>query len=75
MGKLYSLMGILPVTEADCIDALASAIMDYEDAVIERVAAKADMEYIVTRNRKDFQLGTVKAILPEELIKLMEQKK
>lgn len=75
MGKLYSLMGILPVTEADCIDALASAVMDYEDAVMERVAVKADMDYIVTRNRKDFQLGTVKAILPEELIMLMEQKK
>lgn len=75
MGKLYSLTGILPVTEADCIDALASAVMDYEDAVMERVAVKADMDYIVTRNRKDFQPGTVKAILPEELIMLMEQKK
>ncbi|MBD5533910.1 MAG: PIN domain-containing protein [Lachnospiraceae bacterium] len=75
MGKLYSLTGILPATEVDCIDALASAVIDYEDAVIERVAAKADMDYIVTRNRKGFQQGTVKAILPEELIVLMEQKK
>ena len=73
MGKLYSLTGILPVTEVDCIDALASAVIDYEDAVIERVAAKADMDYIVTRNRKGFQQGTVKAILPEELIVLIEQ--
>ena len=38
MEKLYSLTGILEVTANDCIDALASPISDYEDAVVERVA-------------------------------------
>ena len=41
MGKLYSLMGILAVTRDECLDAFASAISDYEDAVIERTAVKA----------------------------------
>lgn len=73
MGKLYSLIGILPVTRNECVDALASAVNDYEDAVIERTAAKADMDYIITRNVKDYQNGTVKAILPNDFIILMEE--
>lgn len=73
MGKLYSLIGILPVTRNECVDALASAVNDYEDAVIERTAAKADMDYIITRNVKDYQNGTVKAILPDDFIILMEE--
>lgn len=73
MGKLYSLVGILPVTGTDCVDALASEVNDYEDAVAERAAAKADMDYIVTRNVKDFQQGMIKAILPEDFIVLMKE--
>ena len=73
MGKLYSLMGILAVTGDECVDALASAVNDYEDAVIERTALKADMDYIITRNVKDYQDGMVKAILPDDFIALMEE--
>ena len=51
MGKLYSLIGILEVTANDCMDALASAISDYEDAVVEKVASRKEMDYIVTRNK------------------------
>lgn len=73
MGKLYSLVGILSVSGAECVDALASPINDYEDAVVERVSAKADMDYIITRNVKDYQNGMVKAILPDDLISLMTE--
>ncbi len=72
MGKLYSLMGILAVTGDECLDALASAISDYEDAVIERSAVKAKMDCIITRNVKDYQNGMVKAMLPDDFIALME---
>lgn len=72
MGKLYSLVGILEVTEADCIDALASSIRDYEDAVVEKVAARQGMDYIVTRNSKDFQSGNTNVIIPDDFVKIME---
>lgn len=73
MGKLYSLTGILEVTGVDCVDALASPISDYEDAVVERVAIRADVDYIITRNIKDYQHGSVKIILPDDFVVLMEQ--
>lgn len=72
MEKLYSLMGILAVTGEECVDALASSVSDYEDAVVERTAAKADMDYIITRNVRDYRGAIVKAILPDDFIALME---
>lgn len=68
MEKLYSLVGILTVSAAECIDALASSVSDYEDAVVERVSVKANMDYIITRNVKDYQQGMVKAISPNDFI-------
>ena len=73
MGKLYSLVGILSVSGDECVDALASPVNNYEDAIVERVSAKADMDYIITRNLKDYQQGIVKAILPDNLISLMTE--
>ena len=68
-------MEILAVTGEECVDALASAVRDYEDAVIERTAVKAEMDYIITRNVKDYQDGMVKAILPDDFIALMEDER
>lgn len=73
MGKLFSLTGILDVGANDCIDALASSINDYEDAVVEKVAHRNDMDYIVTRNIKDYQAGDTKIILPDDFVKLLEE--
>ena len=71
MSKLYSLMNILEVKGTDCIEALASKIKDHEDAVVERVSSRKEMDYIVTRNIKDYQNGSVKVILPDDFIELM----
>ena len=73
MGKLYSLVGILEVTEADCIEALVSPVMDYEDAVLEQVARRSKMDYIGTRNQKDYKSGITKVFSPKEFVKYMEQ--
>ena len=72
MKKLYSLIGILEVREEDCIEALESKITDYEDAVLEKVARRSGMEYIITRNQKDFVSGITKVILPDDFIKIIE---
>lgn len=72
MGRLYSLAGILDVTGNDCIEALASPISDYEDAVVEKTAVSAGADYIVTRNIKDYEQASIKIILPDDFLALME---
>lgn len=71
MEKLYNLFGILDVTKEDCIQALASSVSDYEDAVVCEVASRSELDYIVTRNIKEYVNGNVKAILPDDFIELM----
>ncbi len=39
---------------------------DFEDAVQSTTAERIKEEYIITRNTKDFQASTIKAITPEE---------
>ena len=73
LERLFSLTGILEVTANDCLEALVSSIGDYEDAVMEKVASRNDMNYIVTRNIKDYQGENTKIILPDDFVKLMEQ--
>ena len=73
MNKLYSLIGILDVTAANCVEALASPISDYEDAVLEKVALSKEMDYIVTRNIKDYQAGIVKVMLPDDFICMLKE--
>lgn len=73
MSKLYELFDILDVTSNDCREALLSKVKDYEDAVISSCADRNQMDYIVTRNIKDYESSKVKALLPDELLKLASQ--
>lgn len=63
----------MEVTGNDCVEALGYPINDYENAVMERIAARKSMDYIVTHNIKDYQLGNTKIILPDNFVKLMEE--
>ena len=71
MSKLYELFDILDVTSNDCQQALSLEIKDYEDAVISNCANRNQMDYIVTRNIKDYEFSKIRAILPDELLKLV----
>lgn len=73
MSKLYQLFGILDVTANDCQDALLLDMKDYEDAVISCCAKRNQMDYIVTRNIKDYEHSKMKVLLPEDLLKLVLQ--
>ncbi len=73
MTKLYQLFGILDVTADDCQNALLSDIKDYEDAVISCCAKRSKMDYIVTRNIKDYEKSKVKAVLPNDFIRFVSQ--
>ena len=73
MSKLYQLFRILDVTANDCQEALILDMKDYEDAVISCCAKRSQMDYIVTRNIKDYKQSKVKALLPNDFIQLVSQ--
>ncbi|MCL2176113.1 MAG: PIN domain-containing protein [Treponema sp.] len=59
---------IIEINEIILDKSLYSEIDDYEDAVIEVSASMNNIDYIITRNIKDFKKSKVKAITPDELI-------
>lgn len=73
MSKLFELFYILDVTSGDCMDALASEMKDYEDAVITCCAYRSQIDYIVTRNIKDYAASKVRAISPEKFVEIIWQ--
>ncbi len=72
MKDLFSLVGVLDVYGIDCIEAVSSPIIDYEDAVVDTVAAKYHMDYIVTRNIKDYKNSRVSSITPEDFLEQLK---
>lgn len=70
MEKLLQLVGIADALGEDVHAAVASNMTDFEDAMVAAIAERCMMEYIVTRNVKDFMESPVKAITPDEFLKL-----
>lgn len=67
------LFQILDVTASDCKEALLTEMSDYEDSVISCCAARNHIDYIVTRNIKDYEKSKVQVILPNQLLRMVSQ--
>lgn len=71
---LTSIISLLPVVELSQ-HLIASALSrkdfhDFEDCLQDECAAEIGADYIVTSNIKDFELSKIKAISPDDFIKL-----
>ena len=67
LAGLSQLVAFADVLASDIHEALMSELSDFEDAVVDAVAARIEADYIVTRNLRDFHGSQVKAIAPSEL--------
>ncbi len=65
LTTLMSKMKVASVTDGVIRRALESQFSDFEDAVTHAAAQAMSVEIIVTRNVRDFRLGTIPAVLPE----------
>ncbi len=61
---------IAGVDNAEVKRALALPLPDFEDALIAAAAEGTGATHIVTRNTRDFRRSPVKAVTPEEFLKL-----
>lgn len=73
--QIISQFSIITGFDEDTIKlALASDWKDMEDAVQYYSALTTGIDYIVTRNQKDFQKSNIPIVSPDEIIKLIEAK-
>jgi len=68
MDDLSALFAIAPVTENTIIDAMALRWKDFEDAVQFMSAQGVNAEYIITRNKSDFETFEILCLSPSEYI-------
>lgn len=62
-----SFLEIVGVSPDDIAKALEQKWRDFEDCLVSVCAKRIGADYIITRNLKDFERSSVKAITPEQL--------
>lgn len=68
---LLRVVDVVPVEKDDLHQALVLPVDDFEDAVQLAAALKIGAEYIVTRNEKDFEQGSIPPIPADRLLSLL----
>lgn len=70
LHKLFSLFEIIDTSAIDCIKAVSSPMKDYEDAVMSETASRNALDYIITRNVKDYSQSKIPVYMPESFLHL-----
>lgn len=73
LSNLFVIFEPIDSAGLDCLKAISSEISDYEDAVMSETALRTGMEYIVTRNIKDYVKSAVSVCTPKDFLDLFEQ--
>ena len=68
LNKLFSLFEVVDTAGMDCRRAIPSPVLDFEDAVMIETAARTEVDYIVTRNIKDFARSLVPVLSPKDFL-------
>ena len=75
-NKLLYVFDVASLNKSDVIAAINNeAFDDLEDSMQNEASVSSGIEYIVTRNCKDFEKSTVPAITPEDFLTLVHAEK
>ncbi len=72
LKKLFLSYGILNTTALVCRNAFTSPVSDFEDAILAETAYRNGVEYIVTRNTKDFTRSVIPTATPAEFLQKLK---
>ena len=73
--SISSIVGLFEVASVNRIvieSALKSKFTDFEDSVLHESARHAGVEYIITRNIKDFKKSKIPVFTPTEFLSILE---
>lgn len=68
VNDLTKIFGLTDTLAEDCINALHNGMDDFEDAVMSETAHRIGVDFIVTRNLKDYKGSKVRAITPSDFL-------
>ena len=70
IGDMLEVFDLMDVIGADCHAAQASDMNDIEDAIVAAAAKREQIDFIITRNKRDFRHSPVPALTPHEYLSL-----
>lgn len=71
--KLRDVLFIIPETDERVLSAARNnSFDDFEDSMQNESALIAGVDYIITRNKKDFKNSTIAVVTPEEFLSLIQ---
>ena len=73
LRRLISLFEIATVNRPVIERALVSKIQDFEDAVLNEAGQMAGVDFVITRNTKDFSKSSLKVCDPNEFLALLDR--
>jgi predicted nucleic acid-binding protein len=73
--NLIQFVDLIGIDKDIIIESLTSGISDFEDAIQSVASVYNDIDYIITRNTRDFRNSKVKAITPTEFVNQAKKKK
>lgn len=69
--ELLSFLSVAAVDQVVIEQALKLPYADFEDAVQMMAAVGSDVQYLITRNARDYRLGPLPVLQPAELLALV----
>ena len=72
IGKVLEIVKVCSVTNNDVLMAFQRKAKDFEDCLVATCAISIHCDYIVTRNKKDFEEFAIPMLTPSELLKQLE---
>jgi len=73
--SLIEIIDIIGIDREVIIKSLISQIVDFEDAIQSVSSQLNNIDYIITRNQKDFTKSEVKALSPKGFLDLLKKRK
>ena len=67
---LLTCLYVIDVNHDDCLNACNSSIADYEDALLVACGKRWKADYIITRDKKDFESSDILALSPEAFLQM-----
>ncbi len=68
VGKMLEIVKVCSVTNKDILTAFQRRARDFEDCLVATCAKSIRCDYIVTRNKKDFEEFDIPLLTPVELL-------
>ncbi|MCW7494726.1 PIN domain-containing protein [Leptospira sp. 2 VSF19] len=71
--EFITIIEIIPIDEKIINQGLNSSIKDFEDSIQYFAAKSKKIEYLITRNKKDYTDGEIKPLSPKEFLTIFKE--